>query len=579
MTTSPIFLYEFGAYRLDVAEAMLLRDGQPVALPPKTFEVLAVLVRRAGTLVDRDTLMKELWPDSFVEDANIARHIWTLRQAFGGDDYIATIPKRGYRFTAPVRSLADTPGDRGPIPRVMVLPFRLLAPDADLEFLSYSLSEAIASSLSGIDAALIRSSLVATRFAAAPPDLVRIAAEADVNRVITGTILRSGDRVRVTAQLLEAPTGTLLGTASSDGALGDLFQLQDHLVAQIVGALVPPLGAREQHAVTGDVPANARAYESYLRANQLAQRPPDHQRALTLYRESVTVDPAFAPAWARLGRLYRVMSKYQDDGSESHRLAEAALERALALNPELPLAHTQYALLEVDLGRGIEAMSRLLVRARAHPNDADLLAGLVHACRYAGLLDASIAAHRRAVALDPLIATSVLQSYWMNQDIPLALAESSKLSGGSLRAMVLALAGRDAEAIAFLKEQEAKLPYERMRQLSLALRSLLEGDRATSLTAIDGLLLTTPSDPEARYFFARYLARLGEIDRANDVLASAVFGGFIANRVMAWDPWLDGLRATASFQAVLAQAEARYAVAVRGFRDAGGEVVLGPGLV
>jgi TolB-like protein len=460
-----------------------------------------------------------------------------------------------------------------------VLPFRLLAPDPDLEFLSYSLSDAVASSLSGIDHALIRSTLVAARFAAAEPDLARLAAEADVNRVITGTLLRSGDRVRVTVQLLEAPGGALLGTACSDGALGDLFHLQDTLVAQIIPALVPPLGARERRAVTGDVPANARAYEAYLRANQLAQRPPDHQRALALYRESVAADPTFAPAWARLGRLYRVMSKYEDDGSASHRLAEEALERARTLNPALPLAHTQFALLEVDLGRGIDAMARLLERSRTHRRDPDLLAGLVHACRYAGLLDASIAAHRRAVELDPLIATSVVQSHWMNRDIPLALAESAKLSGGSLRAMVLALAGRDAEAIAYLKEQEAKLPYHRMRQLSLALRALLEGDRAKSLAAIDYVLLTTPADPEARYFMARYLARLGEIDRGNDVLAAAVFGGFIASRVMAWDPWLDNLRQTASFQSVKAQADARYAVAARAFLEAGGDEVLGPGLV
>jgi DNA-binding winged helix-turn-helix (wHTH) protein/tetratricopeptide (TPR) repeat protein len=576
--SSPFFLYEFGGYRLDLAEARLLRDGTPVPLPPKTLEVLTLLVRRAGSLVERDTLMRELWPDSFVEDANIARHIWTLRRALGGDDYIATVPKRGYRFVAPVRTV-ERPPDRGPAPRVIVLPFRLPVPDADLEFLSYSLSDAVASSLSGIDNALIRSSLVAARFAAADPDLARLAAEADVNRVITGTLLRSGDRVRVTVQLLDAPGGTLLGTASSDGALGDLFHLQDTLVAQIIPALVPPLGAREQRAVRGDAPANARAYEAYLRANQLAQRPADHQRALALYRESVTADPAFAPAWARLGRLYRVMSKYEDDGSASHRLAEEALERARTLNPELPLAHTQFALLEVDLGRGIDAMTRLLARARLHRRDPDLLAGLVHACRYAGLLEASIAAHRRAVELDPLIATSVVQSHWMNRDIPLALAESAKLSGGSLRAMVLALAGRDAEAIAYLKEQEAKLPYQRMRQLSLALRALLEGDRAASLAAIDHLLLTTPADPEARYFFARYLAKLGEIDRGNDVLAAAVFGGFIASRVMAWDPWLDNLRATASFQSVKAQADARYAVAARAFLEAGGDEVLGPGLV
>jgi DNA-binding winged helix-turn-helix (wHTH) protein/tetratricopeptide (TPR) repeat protein len=572
-------LYEFGAFQLDPRQHHLLRDGVVVPLTPKAFDTLLILVRRHGDVVSRQELIEEVWQGAFIEEGGLTRNISVLRKALGGDasdqQYIQTIPKRGYRFTAAVVT-ATMSNARASVPRVMVLPFRLLIPDGDLEFLSFSLADAIGSSLSGTQGALIRSSLVAARFAGAQPDLARIAAEAAVDRVISGIILRSGDRVRVTAQLLEAPGGTLLGTASSEGALRDLFQLQDQLVAQIVSALMPTL-AGQPARVASDVPASPRAYECYLRANQLAQRPHDHARALELYRESVAIDPAFAPAWARLGRLYRVMSKYQDDGSESFRLAEQALQQALALNPDLPLAYTQYALLEADLGRGLDAMTRLIARARTHRNDSDLLAGLVHLCRFAGLLDASIAAHRRAVELDPLVATSVLQSYWMSGDVPLALAESSKLAGGSLRAMVLALAGREAEAIAYLKEQETKLPYERMRVLSRALRTLLEGDRAGSLPCVDALLLTTPSDPEARYFYARYLARLGETSRANDVLASAVFGGFVASRVMAWDPWLDTLRSTASFRAVQAQAEARYAVAVEQYMHAGGEEILGAG--
>ena len=442
LTTSPKFLYEFGGYQLNVAEALLLRGGTPVPLPPKTFEVLTLLVRRAGTLVTRDTLMRELWPDSFVEDANIARHIWMLRQAFGADDFIETVPKRGYRFVA---------------------------------------------------------------------------------------------------------------------------------------AVTPPADAGANAEMPGDRPADSRVYESYLRANQLSQRPSEHPGALKLYLECVAADPGFAPAWVRLGRLYRVMSKYEEDGRASHQRAVAAIERALETGPHLAAAHVQHALLEVDLGRGIDAMTRLLHQARAHPRDADVLAGLVTACRYSGLLDASIAAHRRAIEIEPLIATSVVQSYWMSGDLALALVESAKLAGGSLRAMVLALAGRDAEAIAFLKEQEARLPYPRMRQLSLTLRSALEGDRALTVATIDALLVNTTEDPEGRYFFARYLARVGEIDRANDILASAVFGGFIANRVMAWDPWLESLRPSAAFKSVQAQADARYAVAAEEFVRAGGETILGPG--
>jgi DNA-binding winged helix-turn-helix (wHTH) protein/tetratricopeptide (TPR) repeat protein len=577
LTTSPNFLYAFGTYRLNVGEAQLLCGGRPIPLPPKTFEVLTLLVRRAGSLVDRDTLMRELWPDTFVEEANIARHIWTLRQAFGAEEYIETVPKRGYRFTAPVRAMTMPAAPAAPVPstRIMVLPFRLGGTDGDLDLLAFSLPEAIASSLGGIDTAIVRSTLVAARFAAEPLDLERIAREADVNRVVAGSILRSGDRVRVTAQLLEAPGATVLATASADAEMGDLFQLQDQLVTQIVAAVVPPLGSRERRAVKGDVPAHNQAYGWYLRANRLSHRPADYQQALQLYLACVEADAGFAPAWARLGRLYRVMGKYGGDPAARLRQAEAALARAVALNPELSFAQTQYAAMEVDLGRAVDAMVRLLMLARERRNDPEIFAGLVTACRYSGLLDAAIAAHRHAVELDPLIPTSVVQAYWMRGDVALALAESAKLAGGSLRAMVLALAGREDEAIADLRDQEGRMPHPVMRQFTMALRTVLEGDRAAALAAIEPLLAMPARDPEGYYFLARYLARIGERDRANGALVSALAGGFNIGRAMAWDPWLEALRDTPGFAAVKADADAGYRAAVAAFQGAGGESVLG----
>jgi DNA-binding winged helix-turn-helix (wHTH) protein/tetratricopeptide (TPR) repeat protein len=102
-------LYEFGEFRLDLGDARLLRDGAPVPLPPKTFELLAALVSRAGKLVEKDTLIKEVWAETFVEEGNVARHVWALRQALGDDALIETVPKRGYRFTAPVRLVEPVP--------------------------------------------------------------------------------------------------------------------------------------------------------------------------------------------------------------------------------------------------------------------------------------------------------------------------------------------------------------------------------------------------------------------------------------------------------------------------------------
>jgi len=156
--------------------------------------------------------------------------------------------------------------------RLIVLPFRTLRPDADTDFLTFSLPDAIASSLSGLDALVVRSSLVAARFAGETPDLKRIAADADVDVVLTGTLLRAGEQLRVSTQLVEAPAGTLLWSQTSQVTLRDIFQLQDDLVQRIVEALSLPLTAREHRLLRHDVPASPTAYEFYLRANQLIQQ-------------------------------------------------------------------------------------------------------------------------------------------------------------------------------------------------------------------------------------------------------------------------------------------------------------------
>lgn len=552
-----------------------MRHGAAVSLPPKPFEVLSLLVKRAGTLVDKDTLMREVWPDAFIEEANLSRHIWTLRQVLqdtgAGPRYIETVPKRGYRFIAPVRSIHADEAGRAPT-RLLILPFRWLRPDADLEFLAFSLPDAIGSALTAVKGVAVRSSLVAARFAGDPPDFSRIAREADVTAVVTATLLRSGERVRVTAQLVEAPSGIVMSTASSEASVTDLFHLQDALVSRIVESLAGPLMAR---TLTRDVPAHAAAYGCYLRANRLAQAPATYEAALELYLQCVEADPGFAPAWARLGRLHRVMAKYGGAFAQRLHLAQDALGRALVLNPALSIAHNQAAYIEVDLGRTRDAMVRLLARARQQPFDAELYAGLVHTCRYCGLLQASIRAHRRAIALDPLVATSAVQSYWMAGELEQALAEGAKLAGGSLHAMVLAHAGRSEEAIALLKTHEARMPQFLIRQFSVALRTLLEGDRQGCLEAIGHIQGADFGDPEGDYFMARYLAQLGEVDRALRSLASAVDRGFAASDFMRTDSWLSPVRGTEAYARTLALAETRRKEAAEAYEAARGPELLG----
>src|SRR5688572_17247548 len=200
--------------------------------------------------------------------------------------------------------------------RLVVLPFRALRPDPDTDFLAFSLPDAIATSLSGISSLIVRSSAIAARFAAETPDLKVLAAEADVDRVVMGTLLRSGDQLRVTAQLVEAPGGTLLTSHAIQSSLGDLFRLQDDLTRRVVEALSLPL-AGTLTPPAADTPRNARAYEFYLRANELARTYAGLKEARDLYQRAIDLDPGFAPAWAHLGRCHRVIGKYVEPVPDS----------------------------------------------------------------------------------------------------------------------------------------------------------------------------------------------------------------------------------------------------------------------
>src|SRR5262245_31532026 len=306
-----------------------------------------------------------------------------------------------------------------PTTRLIALPFRMLRPDPDVDFLSFSLPDAVLSSLAGIQSLVVRSTLAGTKyFGDEGVDLKKIAAEAGVDAVLCGTLLRAAGQIRVNAQLLEASSGTILWSKTIQIELKDIFEVQDQLARAIVESLSIPLSAGDQRRLRRDLPASARAYEFYLRANQLAHDISMLQVAGEMYQSALDEDPGFAPAWAKLGRVHRVLAKYGAEGRDEHfRKADEAFRRALEINPDLSIAHNLYTNFEIEsLGRAKEAVARLLGRMRAQAADPELFTGLVVACRFCGLLDASLAADRHARRLDPAIRTSVAYTHFARGD-------------------------------------------------------------------------------------------------------------------------------------------------------------------
>ena len=154
--------------------------------------------------------------------------------------------------------------------RLMVLPFRLVRPDATIDFLAFSLPDAITVSLSGLESLIVRSSLTASRYSGDQPDLRALASEAGVDAVVTGSLLQSAGLVRVNVQLVEVPSGTVLWSHAAQVPIDDMFQIQDGVCSAVVEALALPLSSREQRMLRRDVPASSEAYAHYLRANRLS---------------------------------------------------------------------------------------------------------------------------------------------------------------------------------------------------------------------------------------------------------------------------------------------------------------------
>jgi len=543
--------------------------GRPAFLGTSVVEVLSA------------TLHEQ--PPALTGDAAVLAFDRALRRALAKRP--ADRPASAEEMLRELEAAAAAVGDGAasvarPLKRLAVLPFRLLRPDPEIDFLSFALADAVSASLAGLPSVVLRSSAAVARFATESPDLKALASQADVDLVLMGTLLRAGDQLRATTQMVEAPAGTLVSSQTVQAGVGDVFRLQDELAQRIVALLSPSLAGREGGPRRG-VPASARAYEFYLRANEVARGSSHAAVARDLYRQCVEEDAGFAPAWAKLGRCYRLLAKYYlEEPRENLARAEDAFRRALEIDSELPVAHKLYAHHEAEMGRSKDAMVRLIGLARSNRNDPELFTGLVHACRYCGLLDASEAAHREARRLDPNAWTGVVFTRWALARFEEVLEDVVETPDFIMHATALHALGRTADGVRLIGEKLEQLAQAQGRSsppvIQITLRSMsafLAGGREAAEAMAEAAAAHT--DPEAVFAYGVCQASLGDDDRALATLARAVEGGYHVPQALAGHPWLAGLREAKRLDALLARAEAGRQQALRAFRDAGGEALLG----
>ena len=481
----------------------------PVHITPKALELLIALAGRPGRLMTKDELVAEVWPDTFVEEGNLAVSITRLRQALedDGQRYVETVPKKGYRFVGEVREVDAEPVPPAPAPvipeatpevfvqsqvthrswlaigvvaiivAIIGAAYALRTPTAPASGAVQSLVVTRFSSIAadnaqphlelGIPDALT-TRLASLRQLRVPPTAVLRAGEdpfatatrLGVDAVLTGSVQRDGDQLRVTAQLSRAGDRSQLWAGRFDQKFTDIFEVEDALAERIATSLISNLSSTELASLRRRETPNAAAYDLYLKGRELWNRrtPEAIRSAITLYQDAIALDSGFVLAHSGLADAYAITASGMP-GLTRYPLAMAAARKAIALDDRSADAHNSLAFVtyksewkwadaEREFKRAIELNPNLVL---AHHWYAEML-GLI------GRYDEAGVQFRRARELDPLsVAVRVDFARMLTRQG--AVRESLALIDEGLavnpaelrlyreRALALFASGRDAEAI------------------------------------------------------------------------------------------------------------------------------------
>src|SRR6516164_5937303 len=310
-------VYEFGDFRLHAAQRRLTArsDGRAIELTPKALDALHFLLQHRGELLDKSTLIAAVWPNVVVEENNLNQVVSALRRALGdgsgGQRFIVTVPGRGYQFVAPVREIREespaaplaAPATQATNPTrksIAVLPFASLSSDPEKDYFGDGIAEELIHLLARVPGLKVPARTSSFAYKGRNIDVRQIARELGVGMLLEGSVRSAGDRIRVTAQLIEADTGFHVWSQSYDRRFADIFQLQDELAVAIVQALKISLGDRELRPLRDAPPTqDVEAYRLFLRAISLRGVGPN-ERLIALLNECIARDPGFVRAHAVL---------------------------------------------------------------------------------------------------------------------------------------------------------------------------------------------------------------------------------------------------------------------------------------
>jgi len=597
LSATPQRIVSFGSFEVDLGSRELRRQGLKISLQDQPFRLLALLLERAGEVVTREELRDKLWPaDTFVDfDHSLNTAVRKLREALGDSAetprYVETLARRGYRFVAPVAAPettappthsadADVPSPSPPTttrrppsarrvvamvavlsfaalvaywvggrprPRTQpgrrltlaVLPFDNLSGDADQEYLSDGLTEEMITQLGRLEPDRLRVTARSStwKYKRAERDIDRLRRELGADYVLEGSLRRAGERVRVSAHLIQAVDQTDVWAETYERDLRDVLVLQSEVARAVARAIAVTLTPNAQARLSSARSVRPESYEDYLRGRYFWNRRTEAalKQAIAYFQRAITADPDDARAYSGLADCYSslgassvvgalpprqampeakaaALKALQIDGTlaEAHTslamvhllydwdlaASEKEFRRALELDPEYTTAHHWYSHCLLALGRTDESLAESKRALELEPLNLAVGVHLGWHYLYARQYDQAIEQFRKTLELDPAFPNAQRYAAWaylqkgMHQEAITSLRAALRLVGrdpeveGEL-GHALGVAGRRAEALAMLEGLSQLSSTRYVSPYSVALIHVGLGDRDQALAWLE----------------------------------------------------------------------------------------------
>lgn len=370
-------LARFGIFEVDFRRRELRRKGVLVKLQQQPFEILRLLVMNRGEFVSREQIQQTLWPSGQLVDfeRSINTAMMKLRRAFrenaASPAYIETVTRAGYRFIAP---LLEQAAEKRNIEAIAILPLEDLSGTPDTQFFVDGLTDALITDMAQRSGLRVVSRTTMLRYKGAQKSTREIAAELKVQAIVEGSILRVGDRIRISARLLEASEDRHLWAQTYDRALKDILLLQQEIVTAIVNSTSRAIKPEGKSQPAREI--QPKAYENFLKGNFLVslRAPKSLSKALDCYQAAIALEPDWAPPYAGLAEACRILDFAQHVNSKlAVEHAAMLTAKALALDPASAQAHaTMGAVLAMHAWKWKEGEERIQLALCMNPQSSQI---------------------------------------------------------------------------------------------------------------------------------------------------------------------------------------------------------------